>query len=675
MKKMRRAWSLLLSTAILIGSVFFVNFSAFSSDTYSFTFEGVYDYTRAYEILELVNEERAAYGLDPLVLDKELQEAAMRRALETSVDFSHTRPDGRSCYTACPSKMDGENIAAGNSTAQATMEQWMNSAGHRANILREDFKSIGIGCFSYSEGESAYWSQCFGYGKAEGSPRVSGTQAVTESVSILKENVKMYAYAVKNVHNINYMTIGETGYFIYGILNPGWTARYAPGYAGDYTFSTTDPDVISIDSSGNFVAVGEGTATVTVSLNADSSQKYSAAIEVRKFDPTNSRDFKITYIGKYEYTTHPITPKPTVTYGDKTFVEGVDYTLSYKNNINPGTATMTVTLIGEYTGSVDLIFYITGDHTSHYYSSKVIKDATCEESGEIKYTCDVCGFSYTETIEKLPHTIVDIPAVAPTCTKAGSTAGKKCSVCGTVTVEPQEVKALGHSYGEWTTLKDATCTQNGTKQRTCSTCKKTEEAVIPALGHNYADGVCTNCNDDIRLTDSSFGILVFGEDENTLPEGAKLFVTQGTAEADGVVYSIEIQKNGANIQPNGRITVKVPVPDGMNGSELMVFRENANGTYTELNAEYQDGYMTFTAYQLGTIAVSTECPGTPAGMSGDVDADGEITDWDAIMLNRYLAGWDVTIDLTAADTDKDGEITDWDAILLNRYLAGWDVEL
>ena len=72
---MRRAWSLLLSTAILIGSVFFVNFSAFSSDTYSFTFEGVYDYTRAYEILELVNEERAAYGLDPLVLDKELQEA------------------------------------------------------------------------------------------------------------------------------------------------------------------------------------------------------------------------------------------------------------------------------------------------------------------------------------------------------------------------------------------------------------------------------------------------------------------------------------------------------------------------------------------------------------------------------------------------------------------------
>lgn len=88
---------------------------------------------------------------------------------------------------------------------------------------------------------------------------------------------------------------------------------------------------------------------------------------------------------------------------------------------------MTVTLIGEYTGSVDLIFYITGDHTSHYYSSKVIKDATCEESGEIKYTCDVCGFSYTETIEKLSHTIVDIPAVKPTCTKAGSTAGKNAA--------------------------------------------------------------------------------------------------------------------------------------------------------------------------------------------------------------------------------------------------------
>lgn len=60
---------------------------------------------------------------------------------------------------------------------------------------------------------------------------------------------------------------------------------------------------------------------------------------------------------------------------------------------------------------------------------------------------------------------------------------------------------------------------------------------------------------------------------------------------------------------------------------------------------------------------------------GDADGDREISDWDAIVLNRYLAGWDVEINLKAVDVDGDGEVSDWDAIVLERYLAGWDVEL
>ena len=64
-----------------------------------------------------------------------------------------------------------------------------------------------------------------------------------------------------------------------------------------------------------------------------------------------------------------------------------------------------------------------------------------------------------------------------------------------------------------------------------------------------------------------------------------------------------------------------------------------------------------------------------ADLCGDTDRDGEISDWDAILLNRRLAGWNVEIDLSAADVDGDGEISDWDAIVLERYLAGWDVAL
>ncbi|MCR5695039.1 MAG: hypothetical protein K6G89_08780 [Clostridia bacterium] len=60
---------------------------------------------------------------------------------------------------------------------------------------------------------------------------------------------------------------------------------------------------------------------------------------------------------------------------------------------------------------------------------------------------------------------------------------------------------------------------------------------------------------------------------------------------------------------------------------------------------------------------------------GDADGDGEVTDWDGIMFERYLAAWNVDIDLSVLDIDKDGEVSDWDAIILSRYLAGWNIEL
>ena len=60
---------------------------------------------------------------------------------------------------------------------------------------------------------------------------------------------------------------------------------------------------------------------------------------------------------------------------------------------------------------------------------------------------------------------------------------------------------------------------------------------------------------------------------------------------------------------------------------------------------------------------------------GDADGDGEVTDWDGVMLARYLAGWPVEVELAALDVDGDGEVTDWDGVVLDRYLAGWSVTI
>lgn len=116
------------------------------------------------EILNLVNKERRQRGIAPLHLSIELTEAARIRAEEISRVFSHTRPNGKSCHSMFRNGQYtiGENIAAGNPTAEATVRQWMNSKGHRANILNPDYTEIGVG-FHYKPNSEYkyYWVEIF----------------------------------------------------------------------------------------------------------------------------------------------------------------------------------------------------------------------------------------------------------------------------------------------------------------------------------------------------------------------------------------------------------------------------------------------------------------------------------------------------------------------------------
>lgn len=116
------------------------------------------------QVLQLVNKERAARGLQPLTLDAKASAAAQVRAAECARSFSHTRPDGRSCFTALKEagvsyRRAGENIAYGQRTPHSVMTDWMNSSGHRANILNSNYTSIGIG-YTVING-TPYWAQFF----------------------------------------------------------------------------------------------------------------------------------------------------------------------------------------------------------------------------------------------------------------------------------------------------------------------------------------------------------------------------------------------------------------------------------------------------------------------------------------------------------------------------------
>lgn len=115
------------------------------------------------EMLELCNQQRRANGKPDLTLNKTLCANAAVRAEEISRDdwFSHQRPDGTMCFTAVTVDYMtcGENIAYGTRTASATVASWMDSLGHRANILSDEFTQAGFGCYELDG--VRYWTQFF----------------------------------------------------------------------------------------------------------------------------------------------------------------------------------------------------------------------------------------------------------------------------------------------------------------------------------------------------------------------------------------------------------------------------------------------------------------------------------------------------------------------------------
>lgn len=116
-------------------------------------------------VTSLVNAARRDAGLSELELDADLCAAAQARAQEIAQSFSHTRPDGSSCFTILEEfgisyRAAGENIAMGQRTPEEVMDGWMNSSGHRANILNGTFTSIGVGYYVDGAG-AAHWVQIF----------------------------------------------------------------------------------------------------------------------------------------------------------------------------------------------------------------------------------------------------------------------------------------------------------------------------------------------------------------------------------------------------------------------------------------------------------------------------------------------------------------------------------
>lgn len=302
-------------------------------------------YSKAFAVLDIVNKERKANGLTTLKMDKDLLEAAMIRAQETAVLFSHSRPIGLSCYTASE-KIYGENIAAGYTSAADVMNGWMNSSGHRSNILAERYESIGIGV-SYVNG-SYYWVQCFGKDEIDTASKSSYSDDSSYKTRKIMVDSDYVDYSL-SLDSSSIKLKGTTNARIY--FDNGFMGSYATGVK--YTSSNTN--IATVSSSGKITSTGKkrGRITITAKLNDEMSKSKTLGVGL-----INVSSLKYSSVSNKSYTGKQIKPSITVKYGSTTLKNGTHYTVTYGTNKNTGKGTIKITGKGIYTGTKTITFYI-----------------------------------------------------------------------------------------------------------------------------------------------------------------------------------------------------------------------------------------------------------------------------------------------------------------------------
>jgi uncharacterized protein YkwD len=234
----------------------------YASATGTLNISGTQNYTYASQVITLLNEQRVNNGLSPLTADSTLTAAAMQRAAETVIYFSHTRPNGSRCFTAFDGGWRGENIAAGQADPDEVITGWMNSTGHRENILEANYTSVGVGCFNYKG--INFWVQCFSDITADGAVR-TGTASATAAVSASTDYINMSGKLAENT----FSSAGETTIFTVSNNNVGWTYITATVDSSSFNYSSSS-SAAKVDSAGNVTVAGGGTAIITAATKKGS---------------------------------------------------------------------------------------------------------------------------------------------------------------------------------------------------------------------------------------------------------------------------------------------------------------------------------------------------------------------------------------------------------------------
>ena len=243
----------------------------------------------------------------------------------------------------------------------------------------------------------------------------------------------------------------------------------------------------------------------------------------------------------------------------------------------------------------------------HAYNAVVTKEPTCSAEGVRTFTCTRCGDSYTESIDKTAHTPQDVTEPA-TCTADGKQY-TKCSVCGETLGEITVLPMIAHSFGAWVTVKEATTEAEGLQERACIYgCGTKETQVLPKIPTKTVKD--TGSGISLTYPETAF------EDDAELQveqifDGAAFNLVDLNSDKNAV-FDITMVKDGAAVQPNGKVTVRIPVPSGFDPAKCMVYHVNTEtGKLEKMNARYENGFMVFETDHFSYYAIVIEKPIPP----------------------------------------------------------------
>ncbi len=222
--------------------------------------------------------------------------------------------------------------------------------------------------------------------------------------------------------------------------------------------------------------------------------------------------------------------------------------------------------------------------------------SSCTVNGMEYDICTECGETFNEKVIPMGHKLNHV--VVPSTCKIAGMEYDICSECGE-TFNEKTLDKLAHTWGEWTVVKEATTTVEGQEKRTCSACGEVETRAIEKLKAlvDEKTGVEINYNNEYEANTE---IKV---EEQFSGKSFQLLNTE-YGKVNSKIYDIATYKDGVKVQPDGEITVRIPLPNGFTTNKVFVcYVDSVSGKVTKIPCEVKDGYVTFKTNHFSEYAI------------------------------------------------------------------------